>query len=71
MTKAINFEREGSVEQAIPLMEEAVSVFNAQITLAGPDMKPILEMYQRMYAEKLETLKKPEVRLEDDFEVIN
>ena len=34
-------------------------------------MKPLLQMYQRLYTDKLEVLKKPEVRLEDDFEVIN
>ena len=51
-------------------MEEAVCVFKAQMSLAGPDMKPILEMYQRMYDDKLQALKKPEIPFEEDFEVI-
>ena len=71
VTQATSLEREGQLDQAVPLMEEAVNIFQTQIKLADESMKPILEMYLNMYSEKLEALKKPEIPLEDDFEVIN
>ena len=72
MTRATDLEREGQPDQAIPLIESAVGVFQTQIGLAGAnDMKPLLQMYLQMYTDKLDKLRNPEAQLEDDFEVIN